>query len=92
MLRVHGDEDRNVPLQQTTDLVEKLRDQKVTFEELISPDEIHDVLRWNDWVVPIEPLPNFSTADWLHPANANKRVVRACRKYSRASTAIPRLK
>ena len=39
-----------LPFQQTTDLVEKLRAQNVAFEELILPDEIHDLLRWNDWV------------------------------------------
>jgi dipeptidyl aminopeptidase/acylaminoacyl peptidase len=50
VLFVHGDDDRNVPFQQTTDLVEKLRAQEVAFEELIIPDEIHDLLRWNDWV------------------------------------------
>ena len=50
VLFVHGDDDRNVPFQQTTDLVEKLRAQKVAFEELIFPDEIHDLLRWSDWV------------------------------------------
>jgi dipeptidyl aminopeptidase/acylaminoacyl peptidase len=50
VLFVHGDDDRNVPFQQTTDLVEKLRAQKVAFEELIFPDEIHDLLRWSDWI------------------------------------------
>ena len=50
VLFIHGDDDRNVPFQQTTDLVEKLRAQKVAFEELIIPDEIHDLLRWSDWV------------------------------------------
>jgi dipeptidyl aminopeptidase/acylaminoacyl peptidase len=50
VLFVHGDDDRNVPFQQTTDLVEKLRAQKVEFEELIFPDEIHDLLRWSDWI------------------------------------------
>jgi dipeptidyl aminopeptidase/acylaminoacyl peptidase len=50
VLLIQGDDDRNVPFQQTTDLVEKLRAQKVAFEELIIPDEIHDLLRWNDWV------------------------------------------
>jgi dipeptidyl aminopeptidase/acylaminoacyl peptidase len=50
VLLIHGDDDRNVPFQQTTDLVEKLRAQKVTFEELMFPDEIHDLLRWSDWV------------------------------------------
>ena len=39
-----------LPFQQTTDLVEKLRAQNVAFEELIFPDEIHDLLRWSDWV------------------------------------------
>jgi dipeptidyl aminopeptidase/acylaminoacyl peptidase len=50
VLLVHGDDDRNVPFQQTTDLVEKLRAQNVAFEELIFPDEIHDLLRWSDWI------------------------------------------
>ena len=50
MLFIHGDDDRNVPFQQTTDLVEKLRTQNVAFEELIFPDEIHDLLRRSDWV------------------------------------------
>ena len=50
VLLVHGDDDRNVPFQQTTDLVEKLHTQKVAFEELIIPDEIHELLRWSDWV------------------------------------------
>lgn len=50
VLFIHGDDDRNVPFQQTTDLVEKLRAQNVAFEELIIPDEIHELLRWSDWV------------------------------------------
>src|SRR5207249_12060285 len=50
VLFIHGDDDRNVAFQQTTDLVEKLRAQNVAFEELIMPDEIHDLLRWSDWV------------------------------------------
>ena len=49
-LFVHGDDDRNVPFQQTTDLVEKLRAQNVAFEELIFPYEIHELLRWSDWI------------------------------------------
>jgi len=45
VLFIHGDDDPDVPFQQTTDLVEKLREQEVAFEELIIPDEIHDLLR-----------------------------------------------
>ncbi len=50
VLFIHGDDDRNVPFQQTTDLVEKLRARDVTIKELVMPDEIHDLLRWNNWV------------------------------------------
>lgn len=49
VLFVHGDDDRNVPFQQTTDLVDRLRAQNVRFDELIIPDEIHDLLRWHSW-------------------------------------------
>jgi dipeptidyl aminopeptidase/acylaminoacyl peptidase len=50
VLLIHGDDDRNVPFQQTTDLAERLKQQHVEFEELIFPDEIHDLLLWRDWV------------------------------------------
>jgi hypothetical protein len=40
-----------LPFQQTTDRVEKLPAQNFAFEELIIPDEIHDLLRWSDWVI-----------------------------------------
>ncbi len=50
VLFIHGDDDRNVPFQQTTDLVQKLRGKEVAYEELIIPDEIHELLRWSDWV------------------------------------------
>src|SRR5262249_49469236 len=50
VLLIHGDDDRNVPFQQTTDLVQRLRKQGVNFEELILPDEIHDFLLWKSWV------------------------------------------
>ena len=50
VLLIHGDDDRNVPFGQTTDLVQRLRRQNVEFEQLIFPDEIHDFLLWKDWV------------------------------------------
>jgi dipeptidyl aminopeptidase/acylaminoacyl peptidase len=49
VLFVHGDDDRNVPFQQTTDLVEKLH-AHVDLEELVFPDEIHDLLRRGSWI------------------------------------------
>src|SRR5262249_41023432 len=50
VLLIHGDDDRNVPSSQTTDLAERLRQGGVQYEEMISPDEIHDFLLWKDWV------------------------------------------
>jgi len=50
VLLIHGDDDRDVPFSQTTDLVQRLRRQNVEFEQLIFPDEIHDLLLWKSWV------------------------------------------
>lgn len=50
VLLIHGDDDRNVPFSQTTDLAQRLREHKVPFEELIIPDEIHGFLRWHTWL------------------------------------------
>jgi dipeptidyl aminopeptidase/acylaminoacyl peptidase len=50
VLLIHGDDDRNVPFEQTVDLAQRLREQHVVFEELIFPDEIHDFLLWKDWI------------------------------------------
>jgi dipeptidyl aminopeptidase/acylaminoacyl peptidase len=50
VLLIHGDDDRNVPFLQTNDLVQRLRNQNVAFEEIIFPDEIHDFLLWKSWV------------------------------------------
>ena len=50
VLLIHGDDDRNVPFNQSVDLVQRLRAQHVPFEQLIIPDEIHGFLRWQDWM------------------------------------------
>ncbi len=50
VLLIHGDDDRNVPFSESVQLVEALRKQHVYFEELIFPDEIHDILIHRDWV------------------------------------------
>jgi len=49
VLFVHGDDDRNVQFQQTTDLVEKLREKNVPLELLVLPDEVHGFLRYESW-------------------------------------------
>jgi dipeptidyl aminopeptidase/acylaminoacyl peptidase len=49
VLLIHGDDDRNVPFQQTVDLARRLRTHDVPFEELIIPNEIHGFLRSASW-------------------------------------------
>ncbi len=49
VLLIHGDDDRNVPIDQTVDLVARLRAQGVRYEEMLIPDEIHDFLRYSTW-------------------------------------------
>ena len=59
VLVIHGDDDRAVPFQQTTDLVQHLKQQRVDFEELIIPDEGHDFLLWRSWVHAYEATADF---------------------------------
>jgi dipeptidyl aminopeptidase/acylaminoacyl peptidase len=59
VLLIHGDDDRNVPFNQTVDLVQRLKRQGVEYEELIYPDEIHDLLLWRDWVKSYDAAAKF---------------------------------
>lgn len=42
---IHGDDDRNVRFNQTTDLVRRLEKAGVTYEELVIPDDTHHFMR-----------------------------------------------
>jgi len=50
VLLIHGDDDRNVSFSQSVDLVRRLREQNVHFEQLVFPDEIHDFLLHRHWL------------------------------------------
>lgn len=50
VLLIHGDDDRNVAFSQTVDLIRKLRDQRVEFEQMVFPDDVHDFLRHDHWL------------------------------------------
>jgi dipeptidyl aminopeptidase/acylaminoacyl peptidase len=50
VLLIHGDDDRNVPFSESVDLAEALRKQGVPFEQLVFPDEVHDILVHSRWV------------------------------------------
>jgi dipeptidyl aminopeptidase/acylaminoacyl peptidase len=59
VLLIHGDDDRNVDFSQTVDLVQRLRAQKVEFEQIVFPDEIHDFLLHRHWVEAFEAGAGF---------------------------------
>jgi dipeptidyl aminopeptidase/acylaminoacyl peptidase len=59
-LLIHGDDDRNVRINQTIALASELRRRGVPFEELIIPNEIHDFLRHAGWA-----QVNAATAEFL---------------------------
>ena len=50
MLLIQGDDDRNVPFDQTVELAHRLEQQHTPFEELVIPNEIHGFLRWANWL------------------------------------------
>ena len=50
VLLIQGDDDRNVPFQQTIDLARRLEARKLPFEELVVPNEIHGFLRHDSWL------------------------------------------
>jgi dipeptidyl aminopeptidase/acylaminoacyl peptidase len=60
VLFIHGDDDRNVNFTQTVDLIARLRAKGgVTIEQLIFPDEIHDLLLHRDWLAAYEAEADF---------------------------------
>jgi dipeptidyl aminopeptidase/acylaminoacyl peptidase len=50
VLFIHGDDDQNVPFEQSTDLAQRLRRQGVRYESLVFPDEVHFMLLWRNWI------------------------------------------
>ena len=50
VLVVQADDDRNVPLQQSLELIEDLRLHHVEHDEIMMPNEIHDLARYSSWI------------------------------------------
>ena len=48
---MHGDDDRNVPFRQTTGLVQLLRAHDVYYELIVFPDDVHDSLLYERWLL-----------------------------------------
>ncbi len=61
VLLIHGDDDRNVPFNQTVDLARRLADRHIPYEELILPNEIHGFLRRSSWLKADEAAAAFLT-------------------------------
>ena len=60
VLLVQGDDDRNVDFHQTVDLVQRLRQAHVPFDQIVIPNEIHFFLRYAPWLEADQ-----ATADYL---------------------------
>ena len=68
---VHADDDRNVPFQQSTELVQDLRVHGIEHEELILPDEVHDLTRYASWLRLFHATDNYLSRHLLKTKNAS---------------------
>lgn len=59
VLLIQGDDDPDVPFSQTVDLAQRLREHHVYFQQLIFPDEAHDMLLWRNWVAAYQATADF---------------------------------
>jgi dipeptidyl aminopeptidase/acylaminoacyl peptidase len=50
VLVVQADDDRDVPSGQSSELIEALRSYRIPHDELILPNEIHDLARYASWI------------------------------------------
>ena len=50
VLVVQADDDRNVPSQQATELIEGLRSHNIEHDQILIPNEIHDLARYSSWM------------------------------------------
>jgi dipeptidyl aminopeptidase/acylaminoacyl peptidase len=60
VLLIQGDDDRNVPFQQTIDLARRLDARQIPYDEIVIPNEIHGFLRHASWL-----RADQATADFL---------------------------
>ena len=59
VLLVHGDDDRNVAFQQTTGLVQLLRQRDVDFELIVFPDDTHESMLHSRWIYTLDRMEKF---------------------------------
>jgi dipeptidyl aminopeptidase/acylaminoacyl peptidase len=66
VLVVQADDDRNVPPQQSTQLIQDLRAHHVPFDQILLPNEVHDLTRYASWLALFRATDAY-LADHLHP-------------------------
>jgi len=59
VLLVHGDDDRNVAFQQTTGLVQLLRQRDVHVELIVFPDDTHESMLHSRWMYTLDRMEAF---------------------------------
>ncbi len=59
VLLIHGDDDRNVAFSQTVGLVQLLRGQGVPHELIVFPDDVHDFLLHERWLITFDATDDF---------------------------------
>jgi dipeptidyl-peptidase-4 len=59
VLLVHGDDDRNVAFQQTTGLVQLLRQRDVHYELIVFPDDTHESMLHSRWLYTLDRMEAF---------------------------------
>ena len=59
VLLVHGDDDRNVAFQQTTGLVQLLRQRDVYYELIVFPDDTHESMLHSRWMYTLGRMETF---------------------------------
>ncbi len=59
VLLIHGDDDRNVAFSQTVGLVQALRANQVPFELIVFPDDVHDFLIHERWLITFSATDDF---------------------------------
>lgn len=59
VLLIHGDDDRNVPFNETVTIAEKLSKLNVYYEQLIFPDDVHGFLLHKNWINCYKATSNF---------------------------------
>ena len=59
VLLLHGDDDRNVAFAQTVGLIQLLRANKIYYELMVIPDDVHETLLHSRWMVFFDKMENW---------------------------------